>query len=82
MATLVCLCLALGLNMEEAKDLLARYERAFSPAKPVHQAYLELIEIYSERDIDYTNLDTILTYVDEYLTARDFALLPDINRQN
>lgn len=78
--TLACLCMVLALNVEEAKDLLARYERAFSPAKPVHQAYLELIAIYAERDIDYNDLDTILDYADEYLKKRGFAPLPDINR--
>lgn len=77
---LTSLCLVLGLNVEEAKDLLARYERAFSPSKPVHQAYLELIEIYSKRDIDYNNLDTILDYADEYLIARGFAPLPNVNK--
>lgn len=78
--TLASLCMVLGVNVDEAKDLLARYERAFSPSKPVHQVYLELIEIYSKRDIDYSNLDTILDYADEYLIARGFAPLPDINR--
>ena len=43
--TLVSLCLVLRLNEDEAIDYLARCERAFSPAKPVHQCYLELIRL-------------------------------------
>ena len=64
--TLVCICLALGLNEDETHDLLARQERAFSPAEPAHQVYLELIRIYSKKEIIYDttpqNLSTILEY--------------------
>ena len=76
--TLVCICLPLGLDVTEAKDLLARYERSFSPAKPIHTVYLELIEIYSERDIDYSHLEDILDYADEYLIEHGYHPLPDI----
>ena len=51
--TLICICPALGLNENETHDLLACQERAFSPAEPAHQAYLELIRIYSEKEIIY-----------------------------
>ena len=81
--TLVCICLALGLNEDEAQDLLARQERAFSPAEPAHQAYLELIRIYSKKEIIYDtipqNLSTILEYADAYLIERKFAELPNAN---
>lgn len=81
--TLVCICLALGLNEDETRDLLARQERAFSPAKPAHQAYLELIQIYSKKEIIYDttpqNLSTILEYADVYLRERKFAELPNAN---
>ncbi len=40
--TLVCLCLALQLNLDESKDLLARTERVFSPASTLHQTYQEV----------------------------------------
>lgn len=76
--TLVCMCLVLGLTVPESKDLLARFERAFSPANPVHTVYLELIEIYSKRDIDYNHLENILDYADEYLIARGYDPLPNI----
>lgn len=81
--TLICICLALGLNENETHDLLARQERAFSPAEPAHQAYLELIQIYSEKEIIYDttpqNLSTILEYADVYLRERKFAELPNAN---
>ena len=68
--TLICICPALGLT----HDLLARQKRAFSPAEPAHQAYLELIRIYSEKEIIYDttpqNLSTILEYADVYLRER------------
>ena len=81
--TLICICPALGLNENETHDLLARQERAFSPAEPAHQAYLELIRIYSEKEIIYDttpqNLSTILEYADMYLRERKFAKLPNAN---
>ena len=46
---LVCICLALQLSLPESKDLLARAERAFSPAQPLHGAYQELIRIYEKK---------------------------------
>lgn len=44
---LVCICLVLCMNLDEAFDMLSRFERAFSPANPLHHAYQELIEVYS-----------------------------------
>ena len=81
--TLVNLCLVLHLDREEAKDLLSRKERAFSPANPVHRAYLELIDEYSSREIDYTNdmmLSTALGWADEYLASQGCPALPNADR--
>lgn len=82
---LACLCLALGLAEEEAKDLMARKERTFSPADPRHTALLELIRIYAEKKIDYTvdriTLSTILDDADAYLIERGFDPLPNCNLQ-
>ena len=47
--TLVRICLVLGLDEEESVDLMARRERALSPAVPVHQVYRELIRLYSKK---------------------------------
>ena len=80
---LACLCLALGLTEEEAKDLMARKARAFSPADPRHTALLELIRIYAEKEIDYTvdrvTRSTLLDDADAYLIERGFAPLPNCN---
>lgn len=82
--TLVNLCLALRLSETESIDYLARCERAFSPAKPVHQCYLALIRMYSEKQQVYHNipveqLQMTLSDADDYLTARGFPALPDCN---
>lgn len=83
--TLVCLCLVLGLTEEEARDLMARKERAFSPADPRHTALLELIRVYAEKEINYTadriTLSTILEDADTYLIKRGFGPLPNCNLQ-
>lgn len=74
--TLVRICLILRLTEEEAVDLMSRRERAFSPAKPVHRTYRELIRIYSQKEIDYTvsneELGRILDEADAYLVERSF----------
>ncbi len=79
--TLVCICLVLCMNLDEAFDMLSRFERAFSPANPLHRAYQELIEIYSEKKINYKDktlkLDEVLDEADRYLTARNFEPLPN-----
>lgn len=82
--TLVSLCLVLGLNEDEAIDYLARCERAFSPAKPVHQCYLELIRLYSQAEQNYRGvsneeLQAVLNEADDYLIAKGFPALPDCN---
>jgi len=81
--TLVNMCLVFALTESESRDFLARKERAFSPASPVHQAYLELIHIYSRKKLVYNtsqqNLSSILDEADEYLKERDFSELPNAN---
>lgn len=82
--TLVSLCLVLRLNEGEAIDYLARCERAFSPAKPVHQCYLDLIRLYSRTEQDYRGvsdkkLQMVLTEADNYLMKKGFSALPDCN---
>ena len=82
--TLVSLCLVLRLNEDEAVDYLARRERAFSPAKPVHQCYLKLIRIYSQteknyRDVPKEKLQMVLSEADNYLSRNNFPTLSDEN---
>ena len=76
---LVNICLALRLSVEEAKDLLARKERAFSPADPAHQVYLRLIGDYHGKAIDYKDTTAIMDFLreaDETLRKVGFAELP------
>ena len=77
---LVCLCLALQLNLDESKDLLARAERAFSPASTLHQTYQELIQIYAERLLDCSDNVELLDEADHILTARGLPVLPNCYR--
>lgn len=74
--TLVKICLVLGLNEEESVDLMARRERALSPADPVHRVYWELICLYSKKEINYNvpsdKLENILNDGDQYLKDRGF----------
>lgn len=78
---LVCICLALGLNEAESVDLLARRERAFSPANDIHKVYLELIRMYSAKELDYNLSDTesqsLLEEADEYLEKLGMPPLPN-----
>ena len=78
---LVCICLALGLSEAESVDLLARRERAFSPASDTHRVYLELIRIYSIKEIDYERLSSdpqqLLEKADAYLEKAGKAPLPN-----
>ena len=71
--TLVKICLVLGLNEEESVDLMARRERALSPADPVHRVYWELICLYSKKEINYNvpsdKLENILNDADQYLLS-------------
>ena len=59
--TLVKICLVLGLNEEESVDLMARRERALSPADPVHRVYWELICLYSKYSLQGTTQGRYLT---------------------
>lgn len=80
--TIVCLCLALKLSPEEAIDYLARKERTFSPAKPEHKHYMELIKIYSADQSAYASgveLSSVLDRADEYLLEKGFLPLPNFN---
>ena len=74
--TLVRICLVLGLDEKESIDLMARRERALSPAVPVHSVYLELIRLYSKKKINYNvppnDLEQILNDADQYLEMRGF----------
>ena len=76
---LTCISLALQLTLEESKDLLARTERAFSPASNQHQAYLELIAIYSSPEFTYQEGGNMLSFADDYLMEHNLALLPNVD---
>ena len=82
---LVNLCLVLGLDQIEAIDFLARKERAFSPANPMHECYLELIHIYADKEPDYSRvpvhkLSSVLGEADAFLAVNGFEKLPDCDR--
>lgn len=76
---LVCLCLALQLTVPESKDLLARAQRAFSPALPQHDAYQKLIAIYALKDLSGEENSNMLVYADQYLQKRNLVSLPNVN---
>lgn len=76
---LVCLCLALQLTVPESKDLLARAQRAFSPALPLHDAYQKLIAIYALKDLSDEENSNMLVYADQYLQKRNLVSLPNVN---
>ena len=78
--TLVCLCLVLQLNLDESKDLLARAERAFSPASVLHQTYQELIKIYAKRPLDCSDNVGFFDEADHILTANGLPVLPNCYR--
>ena len=77
---LVCLCLALQLNLDESRDLLARAERAFSPASVLHQTYQELIQRDAERPLDCSDNVEVFDEADQILTARGLPVLPNCYR--
>lgn len=62
---LVSVCLALRLSLAEAKDLLARKERAFSPANEVHQVYMKEIEKYHQKEVTYKDREAVMRFLDE-----------------
>ena len=78
---LVCLCLALGLNEEESYDLMSRKDRVLNLTNPRHVVFLELIRIYSKKQINnkkhWTKLLFELDEADKYLKERGFELLPN-----
>lgn len=77
---LVCICLVLRLSEDEAKDFLARRERAFSPANDAHSAYLELIRMYSEKKINCEDIpEKYLEEADDYLISKGKKPLPITN---
>ena len=75
---LTCISLALQLTLDESKDLLARTERAFSPASDQHQAYQELITIYSSSERKFEEGNNMLAFADAYLKERKLARLPNV----
>lgn len=79
--TLVCICLALGLTLEQTNDLLARRERALSPANDTHDIYKYLITYYLEKGIkaDHfaNNPEKFLEKADEILIERGKKKLPN-----
>lgn len=76
---LICIFLALQLTWEEATDLMARAERALSPASKSHHAYRELIRIYAEKAPVYEANSNMLIEADKYLKERNLPALPDAN---
>ncbi len=76
--TLVCLCLALQLTLQESRDLLSRVERAFSPASALHSAYQELITLYARKSLDIRGDSNMLNEADDFLKARKLPALPNV----
>ena len=77
MDVLICIILALQLTVKESIDLLARMERAFSPASELHRAYIELIKIYSDPGNNFPTDSTMLIVADEYLAEWQLPGLPN-----
>ena len=78
--TLVSICLALRLSLDEAKDLLARRERAFSPANKAHKVYMELINEYHKREVNYKDCYAVASFLldaDRRLQSEGFPTLPN-----
>lgn len=76
--TMVCLCLALQLSLQESCDLLSRVERAFSPASALHSAYQELIALYAHKPLDMQGESNMLNEADDFLKARKLPALPNV----
>ena len=65
--------------MDEAKDLLARKERALSPANPAHRVYLRLIDDCHVKALNYKDTTAVMDFLreaDERLQKAGFAELP------
>lgn len=74
--TMMCICLPLQLSVPEAKDLLSRVQRAFSPALELHYFYQKLLAIYVFEDFTGMEERNILNYADDYLAKHGFPPLP------
>lgn len=72
--TLMCICLTLHLSLEKSLDLMARAERTLSPASKSYNAYIYLINLFSNTD---STLD--LDYANSYLKEHN---LPPIEFQD
>ena len=75
--TMMCICLSLQLTVPQAKDLLSRVQRAFSPALELHDFYQKLLASYSYMDFTGIERRNILNYADEYLLKRNLPPLPN-----
>lgn len=76
---LTCICLALQISVEQSNDLLARAERAFSPALKTHSAYIELIEIYANMPFDCLGSKKMLDMADNFMRDRGLPEFPNIH---
>ncbi len=74
---LVAICLALQLPLPKAADLLARGERALSPASKTHDIYRTLIQSYARKE-PYDGADEqLLDEADAILKSHGCYLLPN-----
>ena len=77
MDILVAIILVLQLSDRQAKDLISRIGRAFSPCDKRHQYYLKLIAIYHYRERTiHVDDETFLDDADKYLKKYGFDPLP------
>ena len=69
------------LTEPEAVDLMARRERALSPANPLHRAYRELLGIYAQQQSNCPSgaiaMAGVLDEADAYLERHGFAPFTD-----
>lgn len=77
MDILISMILVLQLTVKESIDLLARMERAFSPASELHKAYVELIKIYSSSERKFPEDNTMLYEADRFLAEQKLPTLPN-----
>lgn len=78
---LIALCLVLRLSRTQSIDLLARVERAISPADPAHDIYLELFDIYSAESSIVQDGPFMLDYADSRLEGVKPNALPNVNKK-
>ena len=77
MEIFVAVMLVLQLSDVQAKDLLSRVGRAFSPCDERHQRYLKLIAIYHFKNLSDVKEAEILDDADKYLKKYGFDPLPN-----